>query len=74
MSYDVNKLTKLAALKALAQKMAAELAKVEAAIPTNVSQLTNDSGYQTSAQVTQADSDCDLQDWPRIVPEGRCCA
>lgn len=54
MSYDVNKLTKLAALKALAQKMSAELAEVEAAIPTNVSQLTNDSGYQTSAQVTQA--------------------
>lgn len=54
MSYDTNKLTKLAALKALAQKLSEELSNVKAAIPTNVSQLTNDSGYQTSAQVTQA--------------------
>lgn len=54
MAYDTNKLTKLAALKALAQKMSAEISKVEAAIPTNVSQLNNDSGYQTSTQVSQA--------------------
>lgn len=44
MSYDVNKLTKLAALKALAEK-------VSEAIPTKVSQLSNDSNFQTSTQV-----------------------
>lgn len=54
MAYDVNKLVKLGQLKSLAQKTAAEVAAVEAAIPTNVSQLTNDSGYQTSAQVASA--------------------
>ena len=47
MSYDVNKLTKLAALKALAEK-------VSEAIPTKVSQLSNDSNFQTSTQVAQA--------------------
>ena len=40
MSYDVNKLTKLGHLKSLATNL-------KAAIPTKVSQLTNDAQYQT---------------------------
>lgn len=47
MSYDVNKLTKLGHLKSLATNL-------KAAIPTKVSQLTNDAQYQTNAQVAQA--------------------
>lgn len=47
MSYDINKLTKLGHLKSLAESM-------KAAIPTKVSQLTNDAQYQTNAQVAQA--------------------
>lgn len=47
MAYDTTKLTKLAALKALA-------AKVQSEIPTKVSDLTNDSKYQTETQVATA--------------------
>lgn len=47
MGYDINKLTKLGHLKSLAESM-------KAAIPTKVSQLTNDSNYQTNEQVAQA--------------------
>ena len=47
MSYDVNKLTKLGHLKSLAESM-------KAAIPTKVSQLTNDSNFQTNEQVAAA--------------------
>ena len=47
MSYDVNKLTKLGHLKSLAESM-------KAAIPTKVSDLTNDSNFQTNSQVAAA--------------------
>lgn len=47
MSYDINKLTKLGHLKSLAESM-------KAAIPTKVSQLTNDSNFQTNEQVASA--------------------
>ena len=47
MAYDTTKLTKLAALKALAEKVKSE-------IPTKVSELTNDSKYQTETQVSTA--------------------
>lgn len=47
MSYDITKLTKLGHLKSLAESM-------KAAIPTKVSQLTNDSNYQTNEQVATA--------------------
>lgn len=47
MSYDVNKLTKLGHLKSLAESM-------KAAIPTKVSDLTNDSNFQTNTQVAAA--------------------
>lgn len=65
MSYDVAKLVKLAALKALAEKVNADYATKadlttlsgkldEIDIPTKVSQLTNDSKYQTDAEVAAA--------------------
>ena len=54
MAYTETKLTNLGHLKDLAIKAQAEIAAVKAKIPTNVSQLTNDSGYQTSSQVTTA--------------------
>lgn len=94
MAYDVNKLTKLAALKALAERVKTECAPkdefddlkeqvqgivetggeanvideikvngvaqpvnekaVNIAVPTKVSDLTNDSEFQTNAQVVQA--------------------
>lgn len=47
MAYDVNKLTKLGHLQTLAENL-------KAAIPTKVSQLTNDSNYQTNEQVAAA--------------------
>lgn len=47
MAYDVNKLTKLGHLKTLATNL-------KAAIPTKVSQLTNDSNFQTNEQVAAA--------------------
>ena len=54
MAYTETKLTNLGHLKDLAIEAQAEIAAVKAKIPTNVSQLTNDSGYQTSSQVTTA--------------------
>ena len=54
MAYTETKLTNLGHLKDLAIKSQAEIAAVEAKIPTNVSQLTNDAQYQTSSQVTTA--------------------
>lgn len=54
MAYTETKLTNLGHLKDLAIKAQAEIAAVEAKIPTNVSQLTNDAQYQTSSQVTTA--------------------
>ena len=54
MAYTETKLMNLGHLKDLAVKAQAEIAAVKAKIPTNVSQLTNDSGYQTSSQVTTA--------------------
>ena len=54
MAYTETKLMNLGHLKDLAIKAQAEIAAVEAKIPTNVSQLTNDAQYQTSSQVTTA--------------------
>ena len=54
MAYDTEKLVKLGQLKSLAQKTAAEVAAVKDSIPTKVSQLTNDSNFQTNAQVAAA--------------------
>lgn len=54
MAYNVENLTKLKALKDLAQRIKTEMQAVSDAIPTKVSQLTNDSQYQTSQQVAQA--------------------
>ena len=54
MAYTETKLMNLGHLKDLAVKAEAEIAAVKASIPTKVSQLTNDSGYQTSSQVTTA--------------------
>lgn len=65
MNYDVNKLVKLAALKALAEKVNTDYAtKVdvntlsgkidEIDIPTKVSQLINDSKFQTDTEVSAA--------------------
>lgn len=62
MNYDVTKLVKLAALKALAEKVNTDFAtKVDLStlsgkiddidIPTKISQLTNDSKYQTDTEV-----------------------
>jgi len=53
MSYDVNKLTKLAALKELAQRVERDYA-LKTELPTKVSDLTNDSNFQTDAQVAAA--------------------
>lgn len=47
MAYNEGKIAGVAALKALAQKLHTEL-------PTKVSDLTNDAGYQTGAQVESA--------------------
>ena len=54
-----NKITNLEQLKKAAQRAKAEAAAIEAKlgeiqIPANVSELTNDAGYQTEAQVAAA--------------------
>lgn len=54
MAYNTENLVKLGQLKSLAQKTAAEIAAAKASIPTKVSQLTNDSSFQTSEQVAAA--------------------
>lgn len=54
MAYNVENLTKLKALKDLAQRTKAEIQAVSDAIPTKVSQLINDSQFQTNQQVAQA--------------------
>ena len=54
MAYTETKLMNLGHLKDLAIKAQAEIAAVKASIPTKVSQLTNDSNFQTNVQVTQA--------------------
>lgn len=54
MAYDINKLVKLGQLKALATKTSAEVEALKTQIPTKVSDLTNDSAFQTSAQVAEA--------------------
>lgn len=54
MAYTETKLMNLGHLKDLAVKAEAEVAAVKASIPTKVSQLTNDSNFQTNAQVAQA--------------------
>lgn len=51
MAYDATTLTRLAHLKQLAQKTAQETEALRSAMPTKVSDLTNDSGFQTGAQV-----------------------
>lgn len=51
MAYDEQKLTRLAQLKQLAQKTAQETQALRSAMPTKVSDLTNDSNFQTGAQV-----------------------
>ena len=54
MAYNETKLMNLGHLKDLAVMAKAEIAAVKASIPTKVSQLTNDSNFQTNVQVTQA--------------------
>lgn len=68
MAYNTDKLTRLSALKALAervkndyatkaeveQKVAAAQETVQAAVPTKVSQLANDSKFQNDTQVATA--------------------
>lgn len=65
MSYDVTKLVKLAALKALAEKVNSDYAtKVyveelsgklsDIDVPTKISQLANDKNYQTDSEVAAA--------------------
>lgn len=54
MAYTESKLMNLGHLKDLAVKAEAEIAAVKASIPTKVSQLANDSNYQTNAQVATA--------------------
>lgn len=54
MAYTETKLMNLGHLKDVAVKAEAEIAAVKASIPTKVSQLTNDSNYQTNAQVATA--------------------
>ena len=54
MAYTETKLMNLGHLKDLAVKAEAEIAAVKASIPTKVSQLANDSNYQTNAQVATA--------------------
>ena len=65
MSYDVTNLVKLAALKALAEKIKSDYATKEDLntldgildnfdVPTKVSQLTNDKKYQTDTEVAEA--------------------
>lgn len=58
-TYDLTKITELRDLQKLAQKQQAKNAeitkKIEGlSIPTKVSELTNDAGYQTNAQVAAA--------------------
>ena len=67
MSYDVNKLTKLGHLKSLATNL-------KAAIPTKVSQLTNDAQYQTNAQVAPAmPTSRRWTPFPRLPPHRTTC-
>ena len=49
----IDKLTKLKALKALAEKIQSDY-ETKAELPTKVSDLTNDSNYQTDTQVADA--------------------
>lgn len=49
-----NKLPKLKALEELAKSASEEIKNVKSTIPTSVSGLTNDSGYQTAADVSTA--------------------
>ncbi len=57
MAYNVENLTKLKHLKQLAEKMKtdfatkAELTTLSSSVPTKVSQLTNDSKFQTDTEV-----------------------
>lgn len=58
-SYDTTKLTNLAALKSLAEKVKENCESIETRVgainvPTRVGELTNDKGYQTSAEVNTA--------------------
>jgi len=53
MAYDVNKLTKLASLKELAQRVERDYA-LKTELPAKVSDLTNDSNFQTDTQVAAA--------------------
>lgn len=58
-SYDTTKLTNLAALKSLAEKVKENCESIETKVsaievPTKVGELTNDKGYQTSAEVSAA--------------------
>lgn len=68
MAYNTEKLTRLAALKTLAerirtdyatkeeveQKVATAKESIEAAVPTKISELTNDSKFQSDTQVAAA--------------------
>lgn len=60
MPYDTEKLVKLSALKTLAEKVNTdyttkkELKDVSDKVPTNVSDLTNDAGYQKASDVEEA--------------------
>lgn len=60
MAYDKNKLARLKALEDLADQIKGkfatkeELSDVSGSMPTKVSELTNDSGFQTSSQVSTA--------------------
>lgn len=61
MATDKNKLAKLAALEALAQRakehtdaVGERVSALEESVPTKVSQLTNDSKYQTETDVAAA--------------------
>lgn len=51
---DMSKLTALEQLDALAAATSAEITKVKEALPKKVSDLSNDSGYQTADEVNSA--------------------
>jgi len=53
MSYDLTKLAKLKAIQSLAQEVHTNYAK-KSELPTKVSDLTNDSNFQTQTQVESA--------------------
>ena len=73
--YDVNALTKLGHLKSLADRLHtqveavnASIESVNSSIPINVSQLNNDSGFQTATQVNSAVTK-GIDDWAKNVTE-----